>query len=178
MVAIFSKYSLQILLVWLAAYLFVKLRGSGTFTKRFLLLSALGYVFVLLYMTLLSRGPHQQMRYQLELLWEYRQAFKLEAGKLRVENVEFVWYIANNILLFIPLGILLSEYYAPHCGSILLRGLATGCLVSVLLEIGQLVFRIGLFELDDILNNSIGALFGSCFYALAEKRKRRFQNRS
>lgn len=172
-----SRYSLQILLAWLAAYLLVKLWGSGTFIKRFLRLTAAGYVLVLLYVTLLSREIQTLRCYQLEPLWEYRQAFKFEAGKLKIQDMEYARYIANNILLFIPLGVLLSDF-SDTCGkNTLRRVLPASCLVSASLEISQLVFRIGLFEFDDILNNSIGAVIGFCFYALAEKLKQS-RNRS
>lgn len=164
-----SRYSFRFLLVWLAAYLLVKLWGSGTFTKGFLLFSVFGYAAVLLYMTLLSRGAHEGVRIQLELLWELRQAFLFEAGELRVQNSEYVWLIANNILLFVPLGVLVSECCDAYGKTTFLRVMATGCLVSAFLEISQLVFRIGLFELDDILNNTIGTILGFCFFVLAKR---------
>lgn len=167
--AFFGKYSQQILLAWLALYLSVKLWGSETMTKRFLLLSAAGYGLVLLYMTLLSRGVHENSQYRLDFLWEYRQAFRLEAGRLQVRDSEFVWYIKNNIRLFVPMGVLLSEWHDAYGKNTFSRVLLTGCLVSVSLEISQLAFRMGLFELDDILNNTIGAILGYCFYVSAKK---------
>lgn len=160
------------LLVWLAGYFLLKLLGRETQIKGFLLLSAIVYGAALLYMTLLSRGSNGGLHYQLELLWEYRQAFRFEAGKLNIQDMEFVWYIANNILLFIPLGVLLGEFYDTYRRRPLLWVLFTGGLVSALLEISQLVFRIGLFELDDILNNTIGGVLGFGCYALAKRMNR------
>lgn len=172
-----TRNSLKLLLVWMAAYLLVKLWASGTAEKRFLQISAAGYGAVLLYMTLLSRGTHGTLHYQLEPLWEYRQAFRLEAGRLRVQNSEYVWLIGNNILLFVPLGVLLSECCDVFRKNTFFQVLAAGCLVSILLETGQLVFRMGLFELDDILNNTIGTILGFCFYLLAKKLMQGSRNR-
>lgn len=158
-----------ILLAWLAAYLLVNLLARKPTVRRFLFLSALCYGFVLLDMTLLGREPHEELRYQLELFWEYRLAFEFEAGRLTVENLEFLWYIRNNISLFVPLGVFLSEFLSAYRKNTIIMVLITGFLVSLLLETGQLVFRIGLFELDDILNNTIGAILGFCFYALTQR---------
>lgn len=172
-----SKYSLQILLLWLAAYLTVKLLGSRPFLKGFLILSGIGYVFTVLYMTLLSRWPQGQIHYQLELLWEYRQAFQFEGGKLKIQNIEFAWYIRDNILLFVPLGVLLSEFLYKTRKNVFLWVLSACCLASIAVELSQLGFRVGMFELDDILNNTIGAVLGFAFFTLAKRLKESTQGR-
>lgn len=102
-------------------------------------------------------------------MWEYRQAFRLEAGKLKIQDMEFALYIANNLLLFVPMGVLLSECCDACRKNAFVRVLSVSCLASALLEINQLVFHIGLFELDDILNNTIGAILGFGFYGLVKK---------
>lgn len=163
------KYSPLILLAWLAASVLVNLLGSKTIARRFLLLSALCYGFVLLDMTVLGRAPNEDLHYQLKLFWEYRQAFGFQAGRLYVQNIEFLWYIRNNISLFVPLGVFLSEFHFADRKNTLFKVFLTGCLVSILLETSQLVFRIGLFELDDIFNNGIGTALGACFWVLTKK---------
>lgn len=70
-------------------------------------------------------------------------------------------YFYENILLFIPLAILLYVLMKP------LRrihwSLLTGFIVSMVIEITQYVTRRGRFEVDDILTNITGMLFGYMF---------------
>ena len=66
--------------------------------------------------------------------------------------------IILNYLLFIPLGILLYGTYGERIG---LKVVLIGCALSTGIEITQLIFRIGLFEFDDIIGNTIGCLMGA-----------------
>ena len=68
-------------------------------------------------------------------------------------------FIYENILLFVPLGILLfilSKLFRNAWVALL-----TGCLCSLTIEVTQLVAHVGRFELDDILTNTMGMLFGN-----------------
>ena len=65
--------------------------------------------------------------------------------------------IVLNYILFIPLGLLLYLYSGEKFG---LRVVMAGFLLSVSIEIVQLVFRIGLFEFDDMIGNTVGCLIG------------------
>ena len=87
-------------------------------------------------------------------------------GVGRVELVPFWSYshpelrmeIVLNYILFIPLGCLLYLCFGEKFG---LRVVIAGLLLSVSIEIGQLVFRIGLFEFDDMIGNTAGCLIGT-----------------
>ena len=46
-----------------------------------------------------------------------------------------------------------------------------GFLLSVSIEIVQLVFRIGLFEFDDMIGNTVGSLVGAVIGKLVKKKK-------
>lgn len=94
-------------------------------------------------------------------MWSYVQAASGDwnTGKL----------ILENILLFVPLGYLLRQ-----SGSSNKTTLFTGLLLSAAVELAQLIFHIGLFEFDDILNNSIGTWIGAFLYrklSIPEKRR-------
>ena len=64
--------------------------------------------------------------------------------------------ILLNILLFIPLGLLIGGW----------KGLITGFCLSFAIEVIQYFGRFGYCELDDILNNTIGAGIGAALNAL------------
>lgn len=49
--------------------------------------------------------------------------------------------------------------------------LITAVIASVSIELLQLVFRIGLFETDDVINNVFGAMIGLGIYVVVKKVK-------
>ena len=89
-----------------------------------------------------------------------------ESGVGRAELVPFWSYshpelrmeIVLNYLLFMPLGVLLYLCFGEKYG---FRVVIAGLLLSVSIEIVQLVFRIGLFEFDDMIGNTVGCLIGT-----------------
>ena len=67
--------------------------------------------------------------------------------------------IRSNIIMFIPIGLLL----APIVGwwSVLI-----GFLFSLTIESGQLLFKCGFSELDDVIHNTIGVILGCSLYKI------------
>ena len=68
-----------------------------------------------------------------------------------------------NVALFVPVGLLLG------CGFRNLtwkRAFAIGAMVSVFIEILQLIFRKGLCEVDDVIHNVLGCMVGYGIYKL------------
>ena len=63
-----------------------------------------------------------------------------------------------NIVLLLPLGGLLPFVFDKKIRW--WQGLLCGIVVSLGIEILQLVLKRGLFEFDDIMNNSIGCMLG------------------
>lgn len=61
--------------------------------------------------------------------------------------------IVLNILLFVPLGMIIRER----------RTVIIGIMLSLCIELIQYIFTLGYCEVDDVLNNSIGAVLGSGF---------------
>ncbi len=91
------------------------------------------------------------MRYNLDLFWSYRDMIRL-SGNYYFEQ------IVLNILLFVPFGFLLV-FLLKRLGSIKII-VPLAFLFSLSIELSQLIFKIGLFELDDLFNNTLGALIG------------------
>ncbi len=97
---------------------------------------------------------------QFELFWSY--------NKWLEGNWELGKQILANIAMFVPLGFLLSAVISSHKKSFLFV-LSSGFLFSGIIEIFQFEFMRGLFEYDDIFNNTLGALLGYLLYKLVEK---------
>ena len=102
-------------------------------------------MITILWITLFSREP-MTTRIFLGLFWEIEMGY---------------WNnIIQNILLFIPLGFLIGGR----------RGIIAGLLLSIVIELTQYIFRLGYCELDDVLNNTIGAAIGALLFKKFGKR--------
>lgn len=66
--------------------------------------------------------------------------------------------IILNYVLFMPLGLLLYLCFGEKFG---LRVVIAGFLLSASVELIQLTFKIGVFEFDDMIGNTIGCLIGA-----------------
>lgn len=89
----------------------------------------------------------------------------------------YFWQIVLNILLFIPFGFMLSCYlYKYHRSQhLLLSILLSGLFVSISVELLQYITSRGYTEIDDVINNTAGAIIGWFGYdrmLKAVKRKR------
>lgn len=102
------------------------------------------YILIILWITLFSREPMTTRIFR-GLFWEIEMGY---------------WNnIIQNILLFIPLGFLIGGK----------QGIIAGVLLSIGIELTQYIFRLGYCELDDVLNNTIGAAIGSLLFKKFEK---------
>lgn len=146
----------------IAAWIFVSviLKGSR-YNRKYLIFSAAIYTLVLLYVTLFGRTVKSEYQMELSFLWEYRLALQ--------GNVSWWMQIFDNIMLFVPMGWL---YGAMRRRSSWKKALAVGACTSLAIEIVQLIFKLGLFEFDDILNNTLGMMMGYGMYVITTKRLR------
>ena len=107
------------------------------------------YILIILWITLFSREPMTTRIFR-GLFWE------IEIG---------YWNnIIQNILLFIPLGFLIGGK----------RGIIAGVLLSIGIELTQDIAVLGYCELDDAMNNTIGAAIGSLLFKKFGKRIEQF----
>lgn len=100
--------------------------------------------------TIVARIPSHSAQYRLMLFWSY----KAIAGGETDLIAEVFW----NVVLFIPIGILLMILFTNRFRFI--SALGCGLLMSVCIEVVQLVFHRGLFEFDDMVHNTLGTLIG------------------
>lgn len=106
------------------------------------------------YFTLGFREIGISHRYELEFFWSYKEWIFGGNGKLGME-------VINNILLFFPLGFLLNDVLEKAS---FWKVLILAMFLSITVESTQLVCKLGLFELDDIFNNTLGAIAGWCLF--------------
>jgi glycopeptide antibiotics resistance protein len=93
------------------------------------------------------------------LFISYQQAFAGNEGS--------IYSIIFNVLLFIPLGILLTTQFRWREAAFMGSGLSLG------IELIQCITHRGVFELSDLVNNSLGCLIGAlmayCILHIAAK---------
>lgn len=96
--------------------------------------------------TVLSRTPDAGRGLALMPLWSY--------GEWLQGNDVFLTYIVLNILMLLPIGVALYPIYG------LKRTVLLGFAFSCFIECSQLLTGRGLFEIDDILHNTLGVWLG------------------
>ena len=81
-----------------------------------------------------------------------------------------------NMLLFVPFGCLLPyniSLWRSDKGDRIVQFktiLLCGLLVSLTIEICQLVFKVGVFEVDDLVKNTMGTGLGYVFFLILSRR--------
>ena len=65
--------------------------------------------------------------------------------------------IILNIVCFIPVGLLVRLLFEKHRWA---KALLAGLLVSLTIELSQLIWHRGVFDVNDLFNNALGALIG------------------
>lgn len=149
-----SFWWLWLIIVAATAGVVYKLICGREISTRMRLLAA--YVVFILMETVIGRKP-RSVRVELVPFWSYSHP------ELRME-------IILNYLLFVPLGLLMYLCFGEKRKHGCVWIATAGFLLSVSIESIQLVFRIGLFEFDDMIGNTIGCLIGAVIGKMMIKR--------
>lgn len=154
--ALDTRWVVLFLLLTLVLGLFLKKLGRGHIGATCFTVLYLGLVYT---STVLSRMPGSGVNIALTPLWSYAQWIQ--------GNDVFLKYIVLNILMLLPIGVSLSFVRkSPK------RILVFGFLFSCLIETSQLLTGRGLFEIDDILHNTLGVYLGTLLYRAGKRPKK------
>lgn len=113
------------------------------------------YLYIVLGITMLSRSESKTRQASFELFRTFQNTFFARKQ------------VYENVIMFVPLAVIL--YGLSKRFRRLPMVLFTGIMGSLFIEIMQWVTQTGWFELDDILTNTMGMLFGFLLCAAAEK---------
>lgn len=132
-------------------------KGEKRFTSGTLIwfIVFICYLVVVFGATMLSRGNWYGSDKIHSLFYSYKEAWNSFALR--------EWRnIILNILIFVPFGFLLPvglKWFRNFW-----KTYFAGFILTLVIEISQLLFKRGIFELDDLLNNTIGSMIGyGCF---------------
>ena len=120
----------------------------------------LGSIIMFIYVTLGNRYQESYTKFKLELFWSYKEI-------IYNKNKFMLWQVLWNIIAFLPIGNAL--YYLLHTKKKLIKVVLICALLSTSVELIQLFGRFGLFEFDDIFDNTLGAMLGAWFAELLYK---------
>lgn len=126
------------------------------------------YLSFVITITIIERLPSYNAQYNLVLFWSYQAIARGELGLIS----QVLW----NIVLFIPIGLLLMLLLTNKHKYMF--ALLFGILHSILVEVVQLISHRGLFEFDDIVHNTLGAIIGMGIYIIVKSIKKRFMKDS
>lgn len=125
-----------------------------------------GYIFLLLYATLLSRTPSGVRTYRLEPFASLKGAFEIaEDAGLRLQAPQVLEGIFLNLCLCVPVGYLLPLVFLQRGKRIRFwQVICAGAAVSAVIELTQFVTCLGMLEMDDWLFNTMGTALGYLLY--------------
>ena len=162
----FVLLGISIIILFLIGYFIIYkklMKGTKIIDKKKMILYGITIIYLVIVFgaTFLTRG-NAYKEINLHLFSSYREAWNNMSDVL-FSNIVLRNSILN-ILLFIPLGFLLPIYSdkLKKIYKVLLIGLS----VTLIIEIIQYVTNMGIFEIDDIFNNTLGVLIGFCVFMI------------
>ncbi|MDD3220366.1 MAG: VanZ family protein [Lachnospiraceae bacterium] len=139
----------------------IRLAGSILFVVYILLL-----IYFLFFAEWYGRGPvaiereyHYNLQpfYEIRRFWNYRNQLGFRAVFLN---------LAGNVIGFLPFGFILpviSRWFRNFGMTV-----CSGFFLSVLIECIQLYSKVGSFDVDDMILNTLGAVLGYLLYAICD----------
>lgn len=118
---------------------------------------------------------NQRHSYNMEL-WEYIKSSinlipfktismyisKINSGLINTSTI--VTNLVGNLIIFLPMGFFLPAIFKSV--NSILKCLLTGIILISVIEISQLIFKIGVFDIDDYILNIIGLLCGYGIFSI------------
>ena len=140
------------------------------YSKRLIVSTVLIYILAIIYLALISREPAPNFQYSIKLFRAARRGIEfgggvlhgLLTGKIAIKDPIILKGVILNILLFVPFGYLMPLLCtrANRSWKVMLYGL----LFSLIIELLQFFTRLGFADVDDLINNTLGAGLGWLLY--------------
>ena len=152
---------IDLLIVVFGVVLALQLYKKGIIDKaqRATLVVLFIWTAVVLFLTVLGRRFNREgiNNYNLKLFFCYRQII-YDHNRIMLDTT------IQNIVMFIPIGFTLSAVFKNNHKIIL--PLIVSFALSLFIEVYQLLMKSGLFELDDLFNNTLGSFIGILLYIM------------
>ena len=140
-----------------------------------------GYLLIYFWLTFLSRGVMAGYAVHVAPLEDLKNAFRTDHGfsdvfsrlftegfgafrNVRLVRPEDIAQFYMNMMVFVPLGYLLPYTFRWFRERVRTRPVGVCFLISFFTENMQLMSRRGLYDLDDMISNTLGGLIGQALY--------------
>lgn len=141
--------------LWIGYFVIYKkiLRGKRNLSRKKLFIGGLFtcYIIMVLGVTFFNRGAYFERNFNFHLLSSYIEAW----NNFGTRNWQFIIF---NIVMFVPLGILLPLFHKRFHKFKWTMGV--GLLFTLFIECVQAATAFGIFDLDDVFNNTLGTIIG------------------
>ena len=126
----------------------LKQKPDGSCKKEYVVCALFGvYVAAVLWITLFSRIG----TYERQFILPFQSIIKTFSGRWTalIQDIE-------NIILFLPMGFFAGGIGIKRVGKVFIIGFCA----SLFIECSQYIFWLGVFEFDDLINNTLGTFIG------------------
>ena len=118
------------------------------------------YIVVMLYFTVVGRYQHKEYNYRINFFTSYKWFFEYNGRQVFRQ-------LLINFVMLVPVGFLLP--FIINVKHKYLITMALSLLLTAFIETAQLITQCGTFEIDDIINNFVGAVLGMLLYMLLDR---------
>lgn len=124
------------------------------------------FILVVSYITVFQRDSNVRTGIMLIPFWSYKKALH----GIQTGSYKYLREIVLNILLFMPMGVLtVFMIKSPLTTKKLFFLFLPGFFFSLSIESVQYFFKLGVFEIDDLIDNSIGFAAGMMVSVISRK---------
>lgn len=148
--------------------------------SNFLTVCFICYMILLVYFLFFSEEygrtePYSSYQYNLEL---FRELKRYLSYRNQIGDLYFLINVVGNVVAFMPFGFLVPVLYREQRRGIVYQGhffrsfvfvTFLGFLMSLAVETVQLITKVGCFDVDDLLLNTIGVMLGHIIYFISKK---------
>ena len=150
--------------------------------KLILLCVFVVYLLAFLYLVFFSRSASEEYQVHIDPFADLQNAIDADYGlfdflvaifkegvqqafsHIRVVKFEDITQVYMNIMLYVPMGYLLPYVFEYFRARSRVRPVLACLVISFITENMQLIFRRGLYDMDDLLANTLGGLIGQTLY--------------
>lgn len=125
------------------------------FVRQASFLLFMGYVFLVLCTTIFFREETYEKRYMISPFWSYTSLYERRVAEILL-----------NIIMFIPIGFFVGGALKKKH---IWNAIEIAFILSLFIEITQLITTRGVFNVDDITHNVLGCIIGFTCFVLCYK---------
>lgn len=126
-------------------------------------------VYFLIFSDMFGRGGYEEHRYNLHPFQEITRFIQYGS---QMSGLSVFLNLYGNIIAFVPFGMLLR--WARNKNTTFMQAFAYSFEFTLTIEVAQYITKLGVFDVDDIILNTLGGIIGYGIYYITAKCLRRY----